>query len=69
MVFNFLLRLTADGVRLPISQRQRLYPNGTFIVDEVSKETDEGQYSCTAKDRQGRSDSQTLSLRVMGKFL
>ncbi|XP_071517586.1 cell adhesion molecule Dscam2-like isoform X2 [Panulirus ornatus] len=54
-----------DGVRLPTSHRQRVHPNGTLVLEEVTRGADDGQYSCTASSRQGRSDTQHLSVRVM----
>ncbi|XP_066948108.1 cell adhesion molecule Dscam2-like isoform X4 [Macrobrachium rosenbergii] len=54
-----------DTVRLPTSHRQRVYPNGTLVVEQVTRGTDDGQYSCSAFSRQGRSDTQTLNVRVM----
>ena len=46
-----------------------VHSNGTLAIKQVSKGSDDGQYTCTAEDRQGRSDTQSLSLRVMGKFI
>ncbi|KAK7082482.1 hypothetical protein SK128_000211 [Halocaridina rubra] len=54
-----------DGVRLPTSHRQRVHANGTLVVEQVTRGTDDGQYSCTAQANHGRSDSQTLTVRVM----
>ncbi|KAK7021096.1 hypothetical protein SK128_026418, partial [Halocaridina rubra] len=35
-------------VVLPVSQRQKVHPNGTLEVHEVSREADSGQYTCVA---------------------
>ncbi|XP_069972795.1 cell adhesion molecule Dscam1 isoform X4 [Penaeus vannamei] len=56
---------TKDGVRLPTGHRQRVFPNGTLVIEQVTRGTDDGQYSCTAMSRQGRSDTQQLTVRVM----
>ncbi|XP_047479361.1 Down syndrome cell adhesion molecule-like protein Dscam2 [Penaeus chinensis] len=60
---------TKDGVRLPTGHRQRVFPNGTLVIEQVTRGTDDGQYSCTAMSRQGRSDTQQLTVRVMGMLL
>nr|XP_045585779.1 Down syndrome cell adhesion molecule-like protein Dscam2 isoform X2 [Procambarus clarkii] len=54
-----------DGVRLPTTHRQRVHANGTLVVEQVTRGTDDGQYSCTASTRQGLSDTQLLTVRVM----
>ncbi|KAK4287145.1 hypothetical protein Pmani_039780, partial [Petrolisthes manimaculis] len=54
-----------DGVRLPTSHRQRVHTNGTLVVEQVTREADKGQYSCTASTKGGHSDTQTLTVRVM----
>ncbi|XP_071541356.1 cell adhesion molecule Dscam2-like [Panulirus ornatus] len=54
-----------DGLRLPTSHRQRVHVNGTLVVAQVTRGADDGQYSCTVANRQGRSDTQQLSVRVM----
>ncbi|KAG7161144.1 Down syndrome cell adhesion molecule-like protein 2-like 13, partial [Homarus americanus] len=56
-----------DGVRLPTSHRQRVHANGTLVVEQVTRTTDDGLYSCTASTRQGLTDTQDLSVRVMGE--
>ena len=66
MIFCYFL---VDGIRLPTSHRQRVHNNGTLIVAQLTQLSDDGEYSCTAEDRQGHSDSQSLSLKVMGKYL
>ncbi|XP_042226887.1 Down syndrome cell adhesion molecule-like protein Dscam2, partial [Homarus americanus] len=54
-----------DGLRLPTSHRQRVHTNGTLVVEQVTRSTDDGHYSCTASTRQGLSDTQDLTVRVM----
>ncbi|XP_037792633.1 Down syndrome cell adhesion molecule-like protein Dscam2 [Penaeus monodon] len=54
-----------DGVRLPMGHRQRVFPNGTLVVEQVNRKNDDGIYSCTASSKQGRSDTQQLTVRVM----
>nr|XP_053626184.1 cell adhesion molecule Dscam2-like [Cherax quadricarinatus] len=52
-------------VRWPTTHRQRVHANGTLVVEQVTRGTDDGQYSCTASTRQGLSDTQHLTVRVM----
>ncbi|XP_063888656.1 cell adhesion molecule Dscam2-like [Scylla paramamosain] len=54
-----------DGVRLPTSHRQRVHANGTLVVEQVTRDADKGQYTCTAINRAGQQDTQKLNVRVM----
>lgn len=58
----------ADGKVLPTSRRQEVYPNGTLVLHHVDRSTDHGAYTCTAKNKQSRSDSQTVHIEVKGKI-
>ncbi|XP_076177155.1 cell adhesion molecule Dscam2 isoform X1 [Ptiloglossa arizonensis] len=53
-----------DGKVLPTSRRQEVSPNGTLVLHRVDSSTDHGAYTCTAKNKQGRSDSQTVHIEV-----
>ncbi|XP_047364964.1 Down syndrome cell adhesion molecule-like protein Dscam2 isoform X2 [Vespa velutina] len=53
-----------DGQILPTSRRQEVSPNGTLVLHRVDSSTDRGAYTCTAKNKQGRSDSQTVHIEV-----
>lgn len=57
----------SDSVALPIRHQQNVYSNGTLVIHGVTRDGDEGTYSCTAEDKQERSDTQTLNLQVRGK--
>lgn len=59
--------LLADGQILPTSRRQEVSQNGTLVLHRVDSSTDRGAYTCTAKNKQGRSDSQTIHIEVKGK--
>lgn len=59
--------LLADGQILPTSRRQEVSQNGTLVLRQVDSSTDRGAYTCTAKNKQGRSDSQTIHIEVKGK--
>ncbi|XP_015428966.1 PREDICTED: Down syndrome cell adhesion molecule-like protein Dscam2 [Dufourea novaeangliae] len=53
-----------DGKILPTSRRQEVWSNGTLVLYDVDSTTDRGAYTCTAKNAQGRSDSQTVHIEV-----
>ncbi|XP_039305921.1 Down syndrome cell adhesion molecule-like protein Dscam2 isoform X4 [Solenopsis invicta] len=53
-----------DGQILPTSRRQEVSTNGTLVLHRVDSSTDRGAYTCTAKNKQGRSDSQTIHIEV-----
>ena len=63
-------RLTtrADGVRLPANHRQSVHSsNGTLVIKEVSRESDEGQYTCSASNRRGIGSKSGINLIMQGK--
>lgn len=41
-----------------------MHSNGTLALATVTRDADEGTYKCTAVDKQGRSDSQTMDLQI-----
>ncbi|OXA55481.1 Down syndrome cell adhesion molecule-like protein Dscam2, partial [Folsomia candida] len=52
------------GSLLPVTRMQRVYPNGTLILEHLQK-TDEGILTCHAKGRQGQISSRDIHLRVV----
>ncbi|XP_054281239.1 cell adhesion molecule Dscam2-like [Macrosteles quadrilineatus] len=54
-----------EGRRLPLNRRQRVFPNGTLLLDNVQRDPDSGEYRCTAENKQGRTSSQQLHLSVI----
>ncbi|KAM7292976.1 Down syndrome cell adhesion molecule homolog [Ixodes scapularis] len=56
-----------EGVRLPYNHRQKVHDNGTLEVHHVERATDEGPYSCVAKDREGHSAQNTIYITVKVK--
>lgn len=57
-----------DGVRLPTNIRQRV-TNGTLTVENVQRASDQGTYSCTARNKQNYTAQRSVEIRVLGKFL
>ncbi|KAF2352139.1 Fibronectin type III [Trinorchestia longiramus] len=53
-----------DGVELPMTHQQSVHSNGTLTIAAVTRAGDEGSYSCSAYDKQGRSDTQALQIQV-----
>ncbi|KAG8038992.1 hypothetical protein G9C98_003299 [Cotesia typhae] len=53
-----------DGQVLPTSRRQEVSSNGTLVLHNVDSSTDRGSYTCTAKNKQGHYDSQTVQIEV-----
>ena len=56
-----------EGVILPMSHHQTVHSNGSLSIASVTRAWDEGRYSCSARDKQGREDSQGLQLQVNGE--
>ncbi|KAM7292998.1 Down syndrome cell adhesion molecule-like protein 1 homolog [Ixodes scapularis] len=54
-----------EGLRLPYNHRQKAFPNGTLLVQDVERATDEGLYSCTARNKDGLSAQNSVSVRVL----
>jgi len=52
---------------LPYNHRQQVRPNGTLIVTDVQRNTDEGIYTCVAEGKNGQKASGSLHVSVLGK--
>lgn len=63
--FNFLSVLIFSV--LPINRKQKVFPNGTLLIENVERLSDEATYTCVAKNSQGYAARGTLELQVMGK--
>ncbi|XP_076352550.1 cell adhesion molecule Dscam1-like [Tachypleus tridentatus] len=55
---------TQAGTPLPISLRQQVKPRGKLLVRKLDRETDEGEYTCTAKNSYDQSVSGKLFVSV-----
>ncbi|GLH11407.1 Lachesin [Gryllus bimaculatus] len=58
-------RLRENGRALPSNHRQSVSVDGTLTVDNVQKRSDQGSYTCQARNRQGHSDRGTVEVSVM----
>ncbi|XP_072939088.1 cell adhesion molecule Dscam1 isoform X19 [Epargyreus clarus] len=54
-----------DGRVLPINRKQKVFPNGTLVIENVERISDQATYTCVAKNSQGYSARGTLELQVM----
>ncbi|RWS11782.1 Down syndrome cell adhesion molecule-like protein Dscam2, partial [Dinothrombium tinctorium] len=60
----FLSAAYIQNLRLPHNHRQKVFPNGTLIVSEVERATDEGRYKCVARNKEGKSAQNSLYVIV-----
>ena len=66
MDFHAKVRIFPAGGRpLPLHHRQKVFPNGTFIIFSVTTD-DAGQYSCLAKGSDNNA-SASLFMTVKGR--
>ncbi|ROT84147.1 down syndrome cell adhesion molecule [Penaeus vannamei] len=54
-----------NGRMLPINRRQKTFPNGTLIVEAVQRSTDQGRYTCVARNSQAYTARGDLDVQVM----
>lgn len=60
---NFIL---LDNRQLPINRKQKVFPNGTLIIENVERSSDQATYTCVAKNAQGHTAKGNLEVQVMG---
>ncbi|KAK6620957.1 hypothetical protein RUM43_011256 [Polyplax serrata] len=54
-----------DGRVLPINRKQKVFHNGTLIIENVERQSDQATYTCVAKNPQGLTSRGTLEVQVM----
>ncbi|XP_068213179.1 cell adhesion molecule Dscam2-like isoform X2 [Palaemon carinicauda] len=59
------IRWTKMGRELPINVRQSVTIDGELMINKVTRDEDEGDYTCTASNNNGHTSSQSLPLRVV----
>ncbi|XP_022256216.1 Down syndrome cell adhesion molecule-like protein Dscam2 isoform X2 [Limulus polyphemus] len=52
-------------IQLPVNLRQEVFSNGTLMIYDVSREKDDGVYTCRVTNDQGQSDNGTVRVNVM----
>jgi len=45
-----------------------VFPNGTLIIENVERNSDQATYTCVAKNAEGYSARGALEVQVMGKI-
>ena len=56
-----------DGRMLPINRRQHPHDNGTLLIEAVERSSDQGRYTCVARNSQGYTARGDLDVQVMGE--
>ncbi|XP_066908795.1 cell adhesion molecule Dscam2-like [Halyomorpha halys] len=54
-----------DGSILPINRRQRVYNNGTLIIEQAQRGTDAGTYTCQAQNRQKHTSRRDVQVEIL----
>ncbi|GFV37584.1 down syndrome cell adhesion molecule-like protein Dscam2 [Trichonephila clavipes] len=54
-----------DGRSLPHNHRQKTYPNGTLVIEDLQRSRDGGQYHCVAENNRSRTARRDVSLNIM----
>ncbi|XP_054740544.1 cell adhesion molecule Dscam2 isoform X11 [Anastrepha obliqua] len=54
-----------DNRALPINRKQKVFPNGTLIIENVERNSDQATYTCVAKNVEGYSARGSLEVQVM----
>lgn len=67
-VINSNNYFSSDNRALPINRKQKVFPNGTLIIENVERNSDQATYTCVAKNAEGYSARGSLEVQVMGKF-
>lgn len=59
---------SSDGRTLPINRKQKVFPNGTLIIENVERQSDQATYTCVVQNEQGFMVKGNLEVQVMGKL-
>uniref|UniRef100_A0A336KSB8 CSON014681 protein n=1 Tax=Culicoides sonorensis TaxID=179676 RepID=A0A336KSB8_CULSO len=54
-----------DNRPLPINRKQKVFPNGTLIIENVERNSDQATYTCVAKNSEGYSARGAIEIQVM----
>lgn len=57
-----------DGQVLPINRRQRVYSNGTMVIDQLQRAEDAGTFTCMAQNKQMQTARRNVEIQVLGKL-
>ena len=64
----FFFFFFTENKPLVTGPNQKVYRNGTLHIYKISKATDEGEYSCLAKNRAGQQAEGQTEFKVIGEF-
>lgn len=59
--------LSLDGNVLPVNRRQRVYANGTLVIEQAQRPADAGTYTCQAQNRQRNTARRDVEVQVIGE--
>lgn len=65
---SFSLFPTGES-KLPQNRRQQVFGNGTLIINNVDRSSDEGSYRCIAENKEGESAFRDVGVKVMGESI
>ncbi|KAJ0174157.1 hypothetical protein K1T71_010303 [Dendrolimus kikuchii] len=54
-----------DGQTLPLNRRQKVFPNGTLIVEQTQRGEDAGTYTCQASNRQRHTARRDVEVQIL----
>ncbi|XP_031765665.1 cell adhesion molecule Dscam2 isoform X2 [Galleria mellonella] len=54
-----------DGQTLPLNRRQKVFPNGTLIVEQTQRGEDAGTYTCQAANRQRHAARRDVEVQIL----
>ncbi|KAG8222804.1 hypothetical protein J437_LFUL005010, partial [Ladona fulva] len=54
-----------DGAILPVNRRQRVYSNGTLVIEQATRQADAGTYTCQAQNRQRHTARRDVEIQVL----
>jgi len=57
----------SDGTVLPMNRRQRVYSNGTLVIEHAQRQEDAGTYTCQAQNRQKHTARRDVEVQVIGQ--
>ncbi|GBP58809.1 Down syndrome cell adhesion molecule-like protein Dscam2 [Eumeta japonica] len=57
--------LTIHSQTLPLNRRQRVFPNGTLVVEQTQKAEDAGTYTCQATNRQRHAARRDVDVQIL----
>lgn len=62
-----LVGLVAEGAVLPVTRRQKVFSNGTLLIQQARQGEDQGTYTCQAVNRQKHSARRDVEVAVQSE--